>query len=115
MTRGRWVLVAIFVVAAAMGLASWPLLTLRRKNETHRTKVLLRQLFVACWEFRDKHRSLPRPLSLVTPSGQEPLDAWGRPITLGPGRRILLRSLGPNPNDEADDLFEVEIPGQEVP
>lgn len=108
MNKGRWAIVVVLLVAVGMGVATWPLLRIRRKNEIHKTEAILDSLAATCKQYRAQHGHYPKSLG-------EARDAWGRPIevewvnvlstdsTAG-GLWMTLRSLGPNPKDPGDDL-----------
>lgn len=109
MIKGKWVIMAVLAVAVLMSLASLPLLKLRRKDEVHKTTSLLRGLDLMCRQYQVEFRTPPASLDVLQRYGSlRILDAWQRPVQfrLREGSPPWeLRSLGPNPDDPADDLF----------
>ena len=114
MNKGRWVTIAVVLVAAAMAVGTWPLLKLRRRHEIQKTKTILEGLYGACEQYRTRFGLYPRDLRALDSKGGTPRDAWGRAITCehpihdtarGDGEEILLRSLGPDPDDDSDDIL----------
>lgn len=107
MTRGRWVITIVLLVAVAMGIATWPLLRLRRRNEIYKTEALLESLLGMCEQYRIRHGGYPKTLGILEPEGREIRDSWGHLIQYeldAKSGRPRLRSLGPNPDDPSDDL-----------
>ncbi|HEU4339055.1 MAG TPA: hypothetical protein VFS19_03220 [Planctomycetota bacterium] len=109
MIKGKWVILSVLAVAVLMGLASWPLLRLRRKNEIYKTKKTIEHLRAACDAYKAKHGGFPKKLADLDPARGEPLDAWGRSFEYDPlwdGDNIVLqiRSLGSDRHDPHDDL-----------
>jgi hypothetical protein len=111
--KGRWAIVIVVLVALGMGVATWPLLRIRRKNEIHRTEAMIEGLWGACEQYRVRNGQYPPKLTDLGPVHEAPLDAWGRPIQYsnlhfnteaGPRVSISLWSLGPNPDDPSDDI-----------
>src|SRR5688572_7772906 len=109
MTRGRWVLVAIVVVALGMSVATWPLLKVRREGELQRTETLIAQLSSACRDYKLDHGRCPERLSQLNPAKSAPVDAWGRPFlveSLGV-QGAAIRSLGPDAANSEDDIVRL--------
>ena len=109
MIKGKWVIIGVLVVAVVMGLASWPLMRLRRKNEIYKTEKLIEELRGACESYKKMHGTFPKRLSDLDPVRGEPFDAWGRPFEYDPTWDTgfvlpQIRSLGPDKNDPSDDL-----------
>ena len=110
MIKGKWVILAVL-----MGLATWPLLRIRRRHEIHKTEALLEGIQSACKQYRTHHGRYPESLDLLNPRAPlEVLDSWRRPIRYEvihtEGRvRARLWSLGPSEADSADDI-SVELP-----
>ncbi|HZL71547.1 MAG TPA: hypothetical protein VFC86_03740 [Planctomycetota bacterium] len=117
MIKGKWVIIAILGVAVVMGIATWPLLRIRRANEVHKTRTLIDLLVASCKEYELKHGHLPHTLAQLDPARGEPRDAWGRTFVYIPFWKYstppspewksafpVIRSLGPDENDPQDDL-----------
>ncbi len=110
MNKGRWAIVVVLLVAVGMGIATWPLLKIRRKDEVHRTRQVLRSLDLQCRQYYGEYRKPPASLEALRVYGSMPLiDAWQRPIQFrlkeGPASWEIW-SLGANPDDASDDIFE---------
>jgi type II secretory pathway pseudopilin PulG len=106
-TRGRWVITIVLLVAVAMGIASRPLLRLRRKNEIYKAETLLQSLQGMCEQYRARNGSYPKSLEALEPQGRAIRDSWGRLIRYeldAKSGKPRFRSLGPNPDDPSDDL-----------
>ena len=106
MNKGRWAIVIVVLVALGMGIATWPLLRIRRKNEIHRTQAVLEGLRSACEHYRVRHGRFPESLeALESRVPLEYLDAWRRPIRYEvDAGKPKLWSLGPNAEDPSDDI-----------
>ena len=115
MIKGKWVIIAILGVALIMGIATWPLLRIRRETEVKRTKRILENLDGLCRQFEGEKRRPPMNLDDLKLSPEFLLDAWRRPVQFRqPGLRNPtawdLWSLGPLESDPSDDiLFERKV------
>lgn len=111
MIKGKWIIIAVLLIAVVMGIATWPLLRIRRRHEIHKTTTMLNAIQSACDQYRARHGQFPANLGFLSASAPlEFLDAWRRPIQYTcPGVRNKARfdlwSLGPNPDDPADDIW----------
>jgi type II secretory pathway pseudopilin PulG len=111
--KGTGVVLGVFIVALLMGLATWPLLKIRRQKEIRRTEALLQALKGACEQYSMSHKQYPRTLADLKLGG-EPYDAWRRPIhyaVINHGRPgiagrdyIQLWSDGPDLSTSSDDI-----------
>ena len=106
--KGFWIVAIIVLVALGMGIASWPLLRIRRKGQIEVTLRRLDRLASSCSEFSIRHRRPPTSLRELSLNPDDLVDAWGRPFQFKllehrPGD-CLLWSLGPNGEDSADDI-----------
>ena len=109
MTKGRWTIVIILVVAAVMAVSTWPLLKLRRQREILGTEALITTLERQCKDYLLDHGVYPGKVSESGWQRNPALDAWGRAIQYRyPGirnpRGVDIWSLGPDPDDPSDDL-----------
>jgi hypothetical protein len=107
--KGRWAIVIVVLVALGMGVATWPLLRIRRRNEIHKMEALLEALRSECQHYNIKYGAYPASLmSLDAMKGrQEIMDVWGRPIRYElvlPSGKPRLWSLGPDENNPSDDI-----------
>ena len=114
MIKGKWVIIAVLVVAVGMGVATWPLLKMRRKREIWTTQSVIANLRASCENHQKRHGRYPENLEAFAPDPLSCLDAWRRPIRYEAihteGRvRARLWSLGPSEADSADDI-SVELP-----
>jgi type II secretory pathway pseudopilin PulG len=50
--KGKWIIITVFVIAVVMGIATWPLLRIRRRHEIHKTEAILESLRSACEQYR---------------------------------------------------------------
>ena len=109
--RGIWTVWIVLLVAWLLGVATIPLLRVRRNREVTRTRLLLEQVGAALEQYRLRYGELPDTL---LPIG-EVRDSWGRPIQYSTylivssgGKNVRdsgeLWSLGPDPNDPSDDI-----------
>lgn len=106
MIKGKWVIIGVLGVALAMGFASWPLMKIRRKNELHRTKEILRGVDIMCRQYQAEHRKPPQSLNDLRMYGAATIvDGWQRPVQFRAKEGGWeLWSLGPNPDDPSDDI-----------
>jgi len=115
--RGIWTVGIVVLVSLAMGIATWPLLKARKKNQEQRTWLTLRNINAMRRTMEAERR---RPLADLKELGLTPdelRDAWGRPIQFRPSdpsnqKGSILWSLGHNPDDPSDDLI---LSGTPVP
>jgi len=108
--KGKWVIIAILGVAVVMGIATWPLLRIRRETEIKRTLRILQNLDSLCLKYEEEKRRPPSTLDALELSPEYLLDAWRRPVQFRqPGLRNPtswdLWSLGPLENDSSDDIL----------
>jgi len=108
--KGKWVIIAILGVAVVMGMATWPLLRIRRETEVKRTLRILQNLDSLCRQYESEKRRPPSTLDALELSPEYLLDAWRRPVQFRqPGLRNPtswdLWSLGPLENDPSDDIL----------
>ena len=112
MKKGTSVVLGIFLLAIVMGLATWPLLAIRRQKEIRRTTILLGMIEAACEKYRQTHGAYPANLTGIRGPG-DPVDAWNRPIRYAVFTQkrhgverdyVSLRSDGPDPVSSSDDI-----------
>ena len=112
MKKGRSAVIGILLLGIVMGLATWPLLAIRRQKEIRRTQILLGMIEAECEKYRQSHGAYPADLAGIRGPGK-PVDAWNRPIGYAVFTQkrhgiekdfVSLWSTGPDPDSTSDDI-----------